>query len=587
MIAQVVFDLPLEGPFDYFIPEHLLHHISVGTRIKASFGARSMTGFVVALSPTSAIPSLKPVLSLPDKSPFLNDLDVDFAREFSAYYGCTLGEALFTSSRNRDKGTPSVRLDHTPLLNVYACKPLEYAQKIKEIIGTYQKSMDSKTHRPLRFLVLVPDVFRLTALAFIFEGIDSVKIGTRSSVFESDARFDAVMMVDEEDPSYKEEQTPMYETRQVLLMRAQKFGFDVHFIGLSPSLELMARVYDNEAKYIASQRDDIHKPRLVDLTNYKFVPGLISPPVRDALEAALKAGKPSVLVLNRKGLYRLIRCTKCAHILKCAHCDTSMIYSRAQAKFLCRHCTYTLPPNTLCPQCQLPSWKFMGIGVEQVQTELKKIFPQARVATFERPMKMTAQKTQGLLLPAFDILIGTQAVLRFQATLKAGVAAFIDFDAELSRLDMRSAFHAFCLERHISAMADQPVFIQTRNPNHYLLKFLSEGKIQEFYKEELRLRKEFGFSPFKHWVKISWRGASQKMVQEAAQEVYNKLTESLSDKYVVTPPLSDVVERKRDQFRINVMVQAFVVKEAVAFIKSVLGTCKRRGRVIVTLNIDP
>ena len=99
----------------------------------------------------------------------------------------------------------------------------------------------------------------------------------------------------------------------------------------------------------------------------------------------------------------------------------------------------------------------MGIGVEQVQTELKKLFPQAKVIAFERASGS---------LGDFDILISTSAVLRFQGTLKVQAAAFIDFDAELNRLDMRSAFNAFSLALHISSMTDEPVFIQTRNSKH-------------------------------------------------------------------------------------------------------------------------
>ena len=127
---------------------------------------------------------------------------------------------------------------------------------------------------------------------------------------------------------------------------------------------------------------------------------------------------------------------------------------------------------------------------------------------------MTVEATKQSL-PDFDILITTRAVLRFQGMLKAQLAAFIDFDAELNRLDMRSAFNAFSLVLHISSMALEAVFIQTRNSSHYVLQSLSRGKTQGFYDEELKLRKEFGFSPFKHWVKISWRGKSEKSTQEA------------------------------------------------------------------------
>jgi primosomal protein N' (replication factor Y) len=579
MIAQVVFDLPLDGPFDYLIPPHLVPLIAVGTRVKVSFGHKTHIGFVTGLLERSAIPKLKSIQSLGDAGAVFNDLDLNFARDFSAYYGCSLGEALGTMLRNRKDHQLTSRRDHKPQLFLYRCPPNSYAAKIQEIIEGYgEQSL---------FLILVPDSFRgrtlsqqlhsLPLVGRVREG-GVIKIGTRSSVFECDGRHDCVMMVDEEDSSYKQEQMPMYDAAQVLLTRSKMYGFDIAFVGISPSVELMALALSGKIKIFEESAANALSVRLVDLSNYKFVPGLISPPVRDALEAALKAGKKSILVLNRRGSYRLTRCVDCAEILKCAHCDSPLIYSRSEGKFLCRHCTYTAPGDTVCPNCHKPSWRSQGIGVEQVQTELKKFFPQAKITAFERATKSTGD---------FDILISTRAVLRFQGMLQAQVAAFIDFDAELNRLDMRCAFNAFSLALHISSMALESVFIQTRNSNHYVLQSLSRGKTQGFYDEELKLRKEFGFSPFKHWVKISWRGKSEKSTHQHALQVYNVLSKSAPENYTITSPLADTVVRKRDQFRFNVMVQANQVPQAVAFIKSTLKKIKRRSRVIVTLNIDP
>lgn len=374
----------------------------------------------------------------------------------------------------------------------------------------------------------------------------------------------------------------MYETRQVVLARSKMYGFDLAFAGISPSVELMHLVRDHQAGLIEDKALATSPVRLVDLTMYKFVPGLISPPVREVLDAALKAGKKGILVLNRRGSYRMTRCVDCAEVLKCSRCDSPLIYSRSEGKYLCRHCAFSASGDTVCPRCHKPSWKSVGIGVEQVQTELKKLFPAARVASFER-----AQKAKEQALGDFDILVSTNAVLRFQGALKAQVAAFIDFDAELNRLDMRSAFNAFSLALHVSSMAVDPILIQTRNINHYVLQSLSCGKLKDYYDEELKLRKEFGFSPFKHWIKLSWRGKAEKSTHEAALQVYNELIKSAPEKCSITPPLADAVMRKRDQFRFNVMVQADQVPPTVAFIKTTLTKTKRLSRVIMTINIDP
>jgi len=395
-------------------------------------------------------------------------------------------------------------------------------------------------------------------------------------VFESDGRYACVVMVDDADDSFKQEQTPMYETRQVLLARGQIYGFDIVFVGVSPSPELMAMTIDGEIKLIEAGQK-LPKVRLVDLTNYKFVPGMISPPLRDALEASIKNNQMSLLVLNRKGSYKLTRCIDCGEVLKCSHCDSSLIYSRSEGKFLCRHCTFSLPGETVCPKCHKPSWKSQGIGVQQVKSELKKIFPLAKIASFERGEKLVLNS---------HIIISTRAILRFQGQLSLKVAGFIDFDGELNRLDMRAAFNAFSLVLHIGDMA-QEVFIQTRNFNHYVLESLARGDIKGFYDEELKLRKEFGFSPFKHWIKINCRGKSEKTTLAVAHAVYNALTKDSLEHCVVTAPQADTLSRKRDQFHFNVMVQANEVKEAMSFIKSRLARLKRAAKVIVTLNVDP
>ncbi len=581
MIAQVVFDLPLDGPFDYLIPEHLIPLIAVGRRVKVSFGPKFKIGFVIGLLEKSSFSKLKSIQSLGDDSPVFNGLDLIFARDFCAYYGCSLGEGLSTMLRNKEDLKPSISRDRKPQLSLYRCSPNAYAAKIQEIMDGYQDRS--------RFLILVPDAFRAETISLsllvgrVREGV--IKVGTRSLVFECDGRHDCVIMVDQEDPSYKQEQMPMYDAAQVLLTRSKIYGFDIAFVGISPSVELMVLVREGKVKLSEEATANVPAARIVDLSNYKFVPGLISPPVLDALRGALKAGLRSILVLNRRGSYRLTRCVDCAEILKCTHCDTSLIYSRLEGKFLCRYCTYTAPGSTVCPKCHKPSWRSQGIGVEQLQTELKKYFPQARILAFERAAKSTVKTAKPL--GDFDILISTRAVLRFQGMLKVRLAAFIDFDAELNRLDIRCAFNAFSLALHISCMALEPVLIQTRNSGHYVLQNLSRGNIKGFYDEELKLRKEFGFSPFKHWVKISWRGKSEKSTREAALQVYNVLSKSAPADYTITPPLADAVGRKRDQFRFNVMVQADHVPKAVEFIKSTLTKIKRRSRIIVTLNIDP
>jgi len=575
MIAKVVFDLPVDGPFDYSIPDALVSQVTVGCRVKVSFGRRNQIGFVIGLLAHSALSQLKSIVSLPDTSAAFNELDLEFAREFAAYYGCSLGEALTTILRNKLEHRVSIRREGKPSHSLFRCPVSSYVAQIKEIIAGYP----SKS----AFLILVPDAFYIERIG---SQLPQVKIGTRSTVFETDGHYDCVIMVDDEDASYKQEQTPMYETRQVLISRSEVYGFDIAFIGATPSVELMRLAEEKKIKLATQAPVGVSHLQLVDLTQYKYLPGMISPPLKDALDSALKQKKKSILILNRRGSYRLTRCVECGFVLKCQHCDSSLIYSRSEGKFLCRHCTFSLPGESVCPQCKKPSWRSQGIGVEQLQTELKKIFPLVKITAFEREEKRTKNPVTNLSAD-FDILISTQAVLRFQGKINARAVAFIDFDSELNRLDVRSAFNAFRLAVHAAAFSEDKVIIQTRNPGHYVFQNLSKAKIENFYQEELKLRQEFGFSPFKHWIKLSWRGKSEKLTQQNSQEAYNALVEKKDDSLHLTPPMPDAVGRKRDQFRFNVMVQADEVPGTIQVVKTILSKIKRRRGVIATMNVDP
>jgi len=150
MIAQIVLDLPIDGPFDYLIPEPLASQVVVGSRVKVSFGPKRHVGFVVGLLAASALPRLKSIQSS-EALPAFNSLDLNFARHFAAYYGCSLGEALGAMLRNKDGVQPSIRREQKPTLSLYQCQPRHYAARIKDIMKGYQGEGQRA------FFILVPD----------------------------------------------------------------------------------------------------------------------------------------------------------------------------------------------------------------------------------------------------------------------------------------------------------------------------------------------------------------------------------------------------------------------------------------------
>ena len=554
MIAHVVFDLPLEEPFDYLIPEELQTKVMPGVRVKVTLGLKPMTGYVIAVVDSSSVLKIKPLKTVCDERAVFEHRDLAFAKEFCAYYGCTLGEALAVMLRNQPfkKATVTPRLEspHKGVGNrsfLYHCPDGEYAPIIRRLT-------DGRTD----YAIVLPS--------------------SPSAMFKEFGHCGLIIVVDEENPSYKQQQSPMYEGREALFMAQKIYGFDLAFISATPSVELMHMAHLKTIGYELCAGRRLAKPVIIDTSTYKYLEkGILSPAARHTLQENINAKMQTVIILNRRGSYSVTRCSDCGHILKCRHCDIAMSYSRAQKKFICRQCTYQLDNLLQCPTCGKSSWKSFGMGIEQVQKELSFLFPTVKVAHYEQESSELPKQ--------FDILIATSAILHFKGKLKVRTVLMVDIDSELNRLDMRSSFKGWSLVGHARSLGEQ-MLIQTRNPDHHVLKSLLSDDTALFYSEEWRLRQELGFAPFRHCVTIVIRAKVEKVVLTSVDDMYNILNLNKACDIVVSSPEPDVPAKLRDQFRYRILVQGSEVKSMIALIKQALRQLKR-SRVIVTLNVNP
>jgi len=304
-IAHIVFDLPLEEHFDYLIPEQLQAQVIPGVCVKVSFGTKAMTGFVIAVVAKAAVAKLKPIKAVRDAAPVFDERDLTFAKRFAAYYGCSLGEALGMMIRHRNNPPSPPRTASKPTAVLYHCPDGQYAPAIERL-----------TQGRSDYSIIVPDAFVAESLALSPQ--QRSRLGLRSSMFEAFTRSALIIVIDEDNISYKQEQSPMYESRQVILMAQEVYGFETAFIGISPSVELMHLVQNGTIANISrpDHRSDRGKASVIDLSNYKFLDkGMLSPPVRNALQENITARRQTLVILNRRGSYSVTRCTDCGHIL--------------------------------------------------------------------------------------------------------------------------------------------------------------------------------------------------------------------------------------------------------------------------------
>jgi len=608
-IAQVAVGLPVEGPFDYTLPEDMRPRAVIGQRVWVPFAGRRIGGVIMALKERSAIRTLKPVLALLDEHPALTAADLRLARRMSEYYGCSVGEALESilpaplrrktvlSGHVPDMAASSAKSGITLLVSADPQEIWpEVIRRIKMVLAEGRgvialspeaAALKTVTARLAAGTGITPVVTDkkgsarqvLAGWQELAEGRSRLAAGTRSAVFAPVRPLGLIVMFDEDHAAYKQEQSPFYHAREMALMRAQEEGADVLFVSAAPSAEIW-HAAGKDADIRPSRTETFSPLQLVDLSNFR--PGrrsLLALTLQNQLQQSLDKGQRCLLYLNRRGFSTSASCTSCGKPVLCERCQVSMAYLYSKNQLVCHLCGAHSPKPEKCPHCRQAYLRFTGTGIEKLESDLSRVFPQARIAVFDRDSKV---------LPAGrNLLIATQAVFRVLDKYRPDVIAVLDVDGELNRVDFRSGQRVFALIVRLRQAAAGRVIVQTRQPSHYTLKRAAAPDYKKFYREELKLRKELDYPPYRHLVAVMLRGPNKELVYEQTMNLFTRLKTAPPAGTSFMDPQPDHVAKLRDQFRFTIMISAGNLKKIHAFIKAALKTVKRRRDVIVTVNVDP
>lgn len=611
-IAQIVVGLPVDGPFDYLIPDQLQGRVVIGQRVVVSFAHTKRVGFVVGLLAESAIKTLKPIDGILENVPIFDEKLLAVAKEISERYGCSWGEAVELMLPQelrkvefaviKPAAVASVAISHKGEEVLIHAKSLEghwleIVQRIQNVMAKGQGVIilvaDSaqipyvveNLKSVLPTDVLIHDNQRtskgeLGHWIALKEGRARVIVGLRTAVFAPVASLGLIVMYDEDNSSFKEEQGPFYQTREIVRMRCRAQGCDAVYIGFSPSVELMDACRQNQVA-LTDLKDDqpVHR-QLIDMTNFTAKgPMTISFPMRNSLEKILAQGGRAMVVINRRGHSTYTHCLFCGHVLRCERCSSNLVYSSTKKCYVCRHCSTQTEVPKVCPHCHKNYLKSQGMGVERVAQEVKRIFPMAHVERFDREVEVFPKK--------FDVLVTTQAVLRMFGRLSVEGVGVLDIDTEFNRLDYRSSHKAFSYLTHLALMAKDRIEVQTFHVDNEVLRHFVAGRVDEFYTHELKLRQELKFPPFAHWVGVMLRGVDEKIVSAQAQSLYNLMSEQKIEGVEVLNPQPGIVPKLRDKFRYTILVRGDKARETLQFVKSTLAKLKKKSAVMITIHVDP
>lgn len=341
------------------------------------------------------------------------------------------------------------------------------------------------------------------------QGKTNLIVGTRSALFVPLTDVGLVIVDEEQDRAYKQdEMLPYYHARFAALKRGKR---SLVVLGSSaPSLEAFHAARSGELKLVRPEESGRwYAVRVVDMRREK---GILSEPLITAIDRTLAAGKRILLGVNRRGYFQATLCKGCGRPLRCEHCGVNLTYNVKRAQLVCRLCgkVYT---RMVCPHCGSRALRFVGVGSQRLEEEVKNLFPRVRVARIDMDTLRTRyqeQDVQQVLAEGADILVSTPMAAKGPVIPRLGLAGAIGIDALLALPDFRAAERTYqYLTGLAGRLAKGEVIVQTHYPDHFAIRAVARGDYDLFYEQEITERMELFYPPFSHLARLILTGRGE------------------------------------------------------------------------------
>ena len=404
----------------------------------------------------------------------------------------------------------------------------------------------------------------------INRGEASVVVGARSSVFAPLKHIGLIIIDEEHETSYKQEENPRYHARDIAIWRANTHHCPVILGSATPSLESSARagkgVYTLlELKQRANQMD-LPEVTVVDMRDEakKGNRSNFSLELQAAIQERIQKKEQTVLMLNRRGYSSFVLCRDCGFVLGCPNCDISLTLHMDTKTMKCHYCGHEEGIPSTCPNCQSKSIRYYGTGTQKVQEELQALFPEARILRMD--VDTTRRKgAHERLLKAFgnkeaDILLGTQMIAKGLDFPDVTLVGVINADTSLGLPDFRSAERTFQLLTQVSGRAGRSektgeVIVQSFNPEHYAIQHAKEHDYDTFYKKEMHLRHISDYSPYYYLVRLSVSHEQEMTAAKKIGEFIDFIRPALSEKAIVLGPTPKSIARTHNRYHFQAIIK--------------------------------
>lgn len=430
-------------------------------------------------------------------------------------------------------------------------------------------------------------------------GDAGIVIGARSALFTTCPNVGLIVLDEEHDASYKQDEAPHYHAHEVALAFGKIAQCSVIMGSATPSIESFYLAEQGEYELLTlsqrKNRSQLPNVELIDMRKElrRGKKNVISQRLYQLLDDTLLKRQQAILLLNRRGYSTFIICRSCGHVMTCPNCSASLVY-HASGKLQCHYCEKIVPVPDICPNCESRYIRYFGSGTQKLEEEMRTFFPKARIARLDRDTTAGKMSYHQILTDFAahkqDILLGTQMVAKGHDIANVTAVGVITADSMLNIPDFRSAERTFALLTQTAGRAGRGaetgrVIIQTYNPEHYAIQAAAKQEYESFYREELSYRREMFYPPYCRLVKLTFLDTIEEQAIKRAEKVAETLEvrcEGIAHTEILGP-FGAAIEKIRDHYRINLLIKT----DHMEAVKEVLRQMELHHTDSLILDIDP
>jgi primosomal protein N' (replication factor Y) len=662
-LVGVAVPVPLRRTFTYRVPEVGGNGIGLGSRVRVPFGRRSVKGTVVlypAPKPKDGVEVKDLEATLPE-SPALDAHLLELTRFVADYYLCSWGEAIEAALPPDPPARKRPVRQVAPAPAVAAVSPFRAVSPTlaqSTVLETLLPAVANRAFAPFLLwgatgsgktevyllaaqaalaagrgvLYLVPEIgltpllvariearfpgqvatlhsampprVRRAAWEDIRRGAKRFVVGARSAVFAPVPDLGLVIVDEEHDPSYKQEDAPRYNGRDVAVVRARLASVPVVLGSATPSLESFHHAH--RGRYVLLplggrvEQRPMPEVELIDMREEFRSRGDVTPlsrPLAAALVDCLARGEQALILRNRRGWAAAILCPACGERISCRRCSLALTWHKKERRLRCHACGASQPLPVVCPSCGGTDLRELGEGTERIEDEIAKVVPDARVQRMDRDTVRARGAHESILrkfdLGEIDVLVGTQMIAKGHDFPRVTLVGVLGADHALGLPDFRAGERAFQLLTQVAGRAGRGklpgrVIAQAFDPGHPVLRHAAKQDYEAFFADEMRYRRALRYPPLAALVQIIVAEAREGQAWRIANDVGAALEAASAGRLTITGPGPAPIERLRGLYRMQILVRSAGRRRLVDTVAEALSPFEATSaRRAIHVDVDP